>query len=126
MLPSISFMLGPKASGKSTLGKALASRTNMKFLDFEEFIRANGLVGKKDEFITQELIKAMINEASPRVLIKNFPQNVFQAKYFIKNSTAPSKVFSLKCSKDVSQERMISLGLKHPHYVSSSILSKKI
>jgi shikimate kinase len=77
MLPSISFMLGPKASGKSTLGKALASRTNMKFLDFEEFIRANGLVGKKDEFITQELIKAMINEASPRVLIKNFPQNVF-------------------------------------------------
>lgn len=34
MLPSISFLLGPKASGKSTLGKALASRTNMKFFDF--------------------------------------------------------------------------------------------
>lgn len=126
MLPSISFMLGPKASGKSTLGKALANRTNMKFLDFNQFVIDNGLKGKKDDFVTGELIKAMINEPSPRVLIKNFPQNVYQAKYFIKNSTSPSKVFSLRCNKDVCQERMINLGLNNPHYVSSSILSKKI
>jgi adenylate kinase family enzyme len=126
MLPSISFLLGPNASGKSTLGKALANRTNMKFLDFNQFVRDNGLVGKKDELVTGELIKAMINEPSPRVLIKNFPQNIFQAKYFIKNSTTPSKVFSLRCSKDTCQERMILLGHNHPQYVSSSILSKKI
>lgn len=43
----------------------------------------------------------------------------------MKNCVNPSKVFYFKCSQDVCQERMISLGKDHPKYVSSAILSKK-
>ena len=38
MLPQISCIVGPKASGKTTLGNALCERTNMKLLNFNEFI----------------------------------------------------------------------------------------
>ena len=34
MLPEIFFMIGPKCSGKSHLGKALSDRTNMMTLNF--------------------------------------------------------------------------------------------
>lgn len=73
MLPSISFILGPKTSGKSTLGKALADRTNMKFIDFNNFVEENGLAGQDDDEVTGALIKSMVNEHCPRVLLKNFP-----------------------------------------------------
>ena len=39
---------------------------------------------------------------------------------------APSRVFSLECSKDTCQERMISLSQDSGAYQASSILSKKI
>jgi adenylate kinase family enzyme len=65
-------------------------------------------------------------ETSQRLVLENFPQNKFQAKFFLRNGTTPSNVFCLKCSKDICQERMIDLGEDHPQYVCSSILSKKI
>lgn len=63
---------------------------------------------------------------SPRVLLEDFPQSEFQAKFFIKNCVAPSRVFALECSKDVCQERMISLAQTDASYQASAILSKKI
>lgn len=75
MLPSISFILGPKTSGKATLGQALADRTNMKFIDFNHFVEQNGLAGQHDDDVTGALIKSMVEEHSTRVLVKNFPQN---------------------------------------------------
>jgi shikimate kinase len=38
-------LLGQKASGKTTVGLAMAERTNMKLVDFEQFILENGLIG---------------------------------------------------------------------------------
>jgi shikimate kinase len=38
-------LLGQKASGKTTVGLAMAERTNMKLVDFEKFILENGLTG---------------------------------------------------------------------------------
>ena len=49
-----------------------------------------------------------------------------QANFFTKNCTAPSRVFSLECSKDTCQERMINLSQSSGAYQASSILSKKI
>jgi adenylate kinase family enzyme len=34
MLPQIFFLIGPKCSGKTTLGSALAERTNMTLMNF--------------------------------------------------------------------------------------------
>jgi adenylate kinase family enzyme len=72
------------------------------------------------------LIKRLSVEVKPRVVLENFPQNCYQAKFFIRNCKQPSNVFSLECSKDVCQERMISIGEGSPSYVSSAILSQKI
>lgn len=126
MLPQISCIIGPKASGKSTLGKALCERTNMKLLNYNEFVQANSLADVDEETATSALIKQLSQEISPRMLVEDFPQSEFQAKFFIKNCVAPSRVFSLECSKDVCQERMISLAQADGSYQASAILSKKI
>jgi hypothetical protein len=44
-LPQCMFVLGPKASGKSTIGGAMALRTNMKLIDFNDYLKSNGLIG---------------------------------------------------------------------------------
>lgn len=61
MLPQIFFIIGPKCSGKTALGSALAERTNMHLLNFSKFIKENNLKGKDDETITSALIKNLIN-----------------------------------------------------------------
>ena len=98
----------------------------MLMLNFAKFLKDSSLEGKDDETVTMALIKHLINETAPRVLIEDFPQNEIQARLFIKNCIEPSEVFYLKCSKDICQERMIELGKDHPNYLPSSILSKKI
>ena len=59
MLPQISCMIGPKASGKTTLGNALCERTNMKLINFNEFVQSNGLTDDDDETVTVALIKSL-------------------------------------------------------------------
>jgi shikimate kinase len=36
-------VIGPKASGKSTIAKNLATRTNMEHIDFDLWTEENGL-----------------------------------------------------------------------------------
>ena len=49
MLPQISCMIGPKASGKTTLGKDLCERTNMKLINYNEFLTSNNLCDSDEE-----------------------------------------------------------------------------
>ena len=56
MLPQVSFMIGPKISGKATLAKELASRTNARQINFNNFCRDHDLVGKDDDTIVLALI----------------------------------------------------------------------
>lgn len=126
MLPQVFCMIGPKASGKTTLGDKLCERTNMKLIDFDKFVTEHKLGDQDEETVTMALIRALSNEISPRVLLENFPQSEFQAKFFCKNCVKPSAVFSLKCSKDVCQERMTQQPQGECGYQSSAILAKKI
>ena len=126
LLPEIFFLIGPKSSGKSTAGGTLAFKTNMMLMKLDDFIAKNSLSNADDETLVFSLIKSLLNEVSPRILLEGFPQNQIQARLFIKNCISPSRVFYLKWSKDTCQERMIALGKDHPNYVSSSILSKYI
>jgi adenylate kinase family enzyme len=119
-------ILGPKASGKSKIAENLAERTNMTHINFDDFVKQNDFSNEDDETVTMALIKRLSTELMPRVILENFPQNEFQAKFFIRNCKQPSNVFSLECSKDVCQERMIEIGETNPKYVSSAILSQKI
>jgi shikimate kinase len=67
------FLLGPKASGKSSIGNQLSVRTNMNLINFDEFISNGGYEGYDDEKITSEFISYLAKILSPRVAIKNFP-----------------------------------------------------
>lgn len=126
MLPQISFVIGPKISGKATLGSALAERTNAKLLKFGQFVKEQGLEDKDDDTVVLALINQLSKEISPRVVIADFPRTAYQAKFFVKNGTHPSRVFVLNCSKDYSQERMIQVSQTSPSYLPSSLLSKRI
>jgi len=77
MLPQISCIIGPKASGKTTLGKSLCERTNMKLLNFNDFVSEKNLGDCDDETVTSALIKELSLELSPRVLLEDFPQSEF-------------------------------------------------
>mmetsp|Transcript_15594 Transcript_15594/g.19611 ORF Transcript_15594/g.19611 Transcript_15594/m.19611 type:complete len:311 (+) Transcript_15594:900-1832(+) len=125
MLPQISCIIGPKAAGKTTLGKAICERTNMKLLNYNDFVSEQNLGECDEETKTIALIKQLSQELSPRLLLEDFPQSEFQAKFFIKNCVPPSCVFSLECSKDVCQERMITTE-NDATYQASAILSKRI
>jgi adenylate kinase family enzyme len=100
MLPQIFYIIGPKCSGKTAIGSAVAERMNMNLLDFKKFVRENGLKEKDCETKTQALIKYLVNETCPRILIEDFPQTLTQAKYFEKNCVTFSKAFLIRCSKD--------------------------
>ncbi len=121
-------MVGPKGSGKSTIAKELAYRTNMDVLNFEKFLKDAGFNPNNydDEEVTLTLVKRLINETSPRILLEDFPRSETQARLFIKNCVAPSEVFYIRCSKDICQERLLDIGADHPSYLPSSILSKQV
>jgi hypothetical protein len=44
----------------------------------------------------------------------------------MRNCCEPKDIYLLNCSKDICQERMISLGVNAPGYLPSALLSKKI
>jgi UMP-CMP kinase len=110
MLPQVSWMIGPKVSGKSELGRRLAERTNAKHFSFLDWRSEKGFrEGDSDEKVVHALIHQLSLEIAPKVVIEDFPQNAYQAKFFITNAVSPSIVFQLNCSYDTSQERMLSL-----------------
>lgn len=73
----------------------------MKMINYNTFVEEKGLTDCDEEEKTQALIACLSMEIMPRVLIEDFPQTEFQAKFFNKNCTTPSRVFALECSKDV-------------------------
>lgn len=101
MLPQVSWIVGPKISGKTAIGLPLAQRTNAKLLNFDDFVKQNGLENSDDDTVVLALIQQLALEIAPRIFIKDFPKNQYQARFFIKNAVNPSRVFLLNCSKDV-------------------------
>jgi len=73
VLPQTIFVLGPKGSGKTQISNKLSDRTNMNFINFNEFVQSNGLCEKDDETVCMALVKALSEEIKPRVILENFP-----------------------------------------------------
>ena len=80
----------------------LSERTNAKQLNFSKFVESNGLTDQDDDTTVMALIKQLALEIQPRVIIEDFPQTEYQARFFIKNCVRPHRVFTLNCSKDFS------------------------
>ena len=82
----------------------------MRHIEWPAYLAANGLVEASDDEKILKLIGDLAAERMPRVFLEQFPENIYQAKFFIRNCQAPSHVFNMKCSQDVCQERMLDLG----------------
>ena len=119
MLPQIMLLVGPTKSGKTSLGSEVAFRTNIKLINFNEFVREKGLRGKDDETKVLELINSLYYEVAPRVMFEDFPQNTFQAKFFKRNCKAPSNCFVLDCGKDYCQQRIENFREGDKNYINS-------
>jgi adenylate kinase family enzyme len=100
----------------------------MEVLNFDRFLSHAGLNPQDfdDEEATLALVRHLVNETSPRILIEDFPRTEKQARLFIRNSVLPTEVFYVKCSKDVCQERLMELEPSHPSYISSTSLTQHI
>jgi hypothetical protein len=66
-------LIGPKVSGKTTLGQAIAERTNAKLLKFGQFLKESKLEGSDDNTVVLALIQKLALEISPRIIITDFP-----------------------------------------------------
>lgn len=54
----------------------MSGRVNIKLVDFNHFIRMQGLRGKEDDILVHEFIQYLSRETSTRVMLENFPQNI--------------------------------------------------
>jgi len=52
-------LIGPKVSGKTTLGQAVAERTNAKLLKFGQFVKESKLEGSDDNTVVLALIQKL-------------------------------------------------------------------
>ena len=73
----------------------------MKLLNYNDFVKEQKLPRGNEEIYTKALIKKLSHETCPRILLEDFPQSDFQAKFFVLNCVQPSRVFLLECSKDI-------------------------
>lgn len=73
LLPEVYFLIGPKASGKTIVGKHLAEKTNMQLLNFKSFCHSKGIQNQDDEAKVFKLIGYLNDSVSPRILLEDFP-----------------------------------------------------
>lgn len=76
-MPECLFVIGPKASGKTTVSQHLCNRTCGTHIDFNRFLLDFGLYDKDDELKTQKFIEFLASLHSRRVVIEGFPNNSF-------------------------------------------------
>jgi adenylate kinase family enzyme len=73
IIPEVMWLLGAKASGKTTVGHQLATRTNMKLIDFNAYLREQGLSAQDDETKVSSFISSLSKENRSRIIVENFP-----------------------------------------------------
>jgi adenylate kinase family enzyme len=73
LIPELFCLLGPKCSGKETVGTQVAKRANMRFMNFSRFLRVKKLVKASDEKKMKELTLFLLEANATRFLIQNFP-----------------------------------------------------
>ena len=90
--------MGPPASAQDVVAANVTQRSNMRHLKWSDYLAANGLAEASDDDKILKLIADLAVERTPRVFLEQFPENLYQAKFFVRNCKAPSHVFNMNCS----------------------------
>ena len=132
LYPVIYSIIGKRYSGKTTLSKIMKEKTDIKLLDFNEFLLKNSLHNKKksiktekeNEIIVNKLILKLRQMRHIRVLIEDFPQNKEQYIYFCNNCKQFQKIYYLDADNSTCLERLNRIPYRDPNYIDSSKLSE--
>ena len=129
LYPIIYTIIGKRYSGKTELSKVLNEHTGIEILDFNEFIKSNKELIKKQKdniFIVSKFINKLRNMRNVRILIEDFPQNKEQFTYFINNCKPIEKIYYLNADNSSCLERLNSIPLDDPNYTESSKLNEML
>lgn len=77
ILPQVMFTLGPKASGKSTIAAEVSYRSCMQHLKFKDYLVEHSLQEETDDEKCMHLINYLAFGLSNRVILEDFPQNLY-------------------------------------------------
>eukprot|EP00826_Nyctotherus_ovalis_P021421 TRINITY_DN1690_c0_g3_i3.p1 TRINITY_DN1690_c0_g3~~TRINITY_DN1690_c0_g3_i3.p1 ORF type:complete len:567 (+),score=173.85 TRINITY_DN1690_c0_g3_i3:534-2234(+) len=125
-LPQLFFFIGPRCSGKTTVCKHLAKRTNMHYIDFKALLNKKrfAVIRGDPEAVTKELIGCLHTVNASRLIIEGFPENSKQLLCFLLNAIKPRGCVFLKAS----ESSCLSFSTKGSAKcdVSSAILCKLI
>lgn len=126
VFPEIYCIIGKKYSGKTEISKILSTRTGMKIIDFQEFLK-EPLIAKKfadPEFVIKQFINRLREEEEKRVIIEDFPMNKEYFTIFVQNCKNIKKIYYLNSDNNECSERMRKLGINHKNYIGCSELNK--
>lgn len=128
LLPEVYCIIGKRYSGKTTLGRALSERMNMKYFSFKEFLETTEIKKRKndDEFIITNFLNLLREENNRRVIIEDFPQTENQYNLFVKNGKAIKKVYYFNTEDYIVNERMLKMGKDHPNYIGCTKLKEEL
>ena len=120
-LPKVRFIIGPKCSGKKTIGKHLAERAGMKLIDFEEELKRIGT--NDEEKTTLELIKLLKSEEKTQVIVAGFPKTLKQFETYIANAQVPQAVLFINAEEEICMKNNDELK---ESTVDSAILMQEV
>lgn len=125
-LPQLFFFIGPRCSGKSTVCKHLAKRTNMHYIDFKTLLSKKRFAAVRGdpEAVTKEFIRCLHTVKASRLIIEGFPENSKQLLCFLLNAIKPRGCVFLKASESSCLTFSTKGGTKCD--VSSAVLCRLI
>ena len=122
--PEVFFIVGVPGCGKSTLGKKMAEKYHLDYINLESILwekNVNNQTRKinDDDSITKKLMLAMEQVSSMRFLIEGFPMNLYQLKQFEIAFGLPKKLFYLALYKEelILRCKKPQISLEYAEYI---------
>ena len=75
-------LIGPKASGKSSVAKSLEKKIAAKPVDYAKFLVDHALTDQLDEEKIGKFIQYLARDRATTMVLENFPENHTQAVCF--------------------------------------------
>ena len=75
LLPQCMLLVGPKASGKTSVAKLLETKIASKSIDYAKFLVENALTDQLDEDKIGKFIQHLARDRANSVVLENFPEN---------------------------------------------------
>ena len=128
LYPIIYSIIGKRYSGKTEISKLLNSKTGIKCIDFNDFLKEPEISKKLDDsdYVISQFILKLRKMRDIRILIEDFPQTQQQYNYFVNNCKNFELIYYLKADNSSCLQRLNDIPLNDPNYTNCSQLDKML